>query len=186
MGRGSEDWAAVLERLLEGDRAALFALTRLVNSFLARWNAYDFRDEWDDLIQEVLLAAATAVRDGTLRERDAAFGYLRTTARFKFCDRLKRHLRLAEDEILAWEDVVEGGLEPAAELSDGARVRDVRRALEALPAVQREVVQAVHVRGQTYEEAAVATGIPLGSLKRHLRDGLRALREVLGSDEGYP
>lgn len=51
------DWAAVLERLLAGDRLALLQLSRLVNGFLARWNADDFRDEWDDVIQEVVLAA---------------------------------------------------------------------------------------------------------------------------------
>ena len=179
MPGGREDWAAVLEQLLDGDRRALLQLTRLLNSFLTRWNAYDFRDEWDDLIQEVLLAAASALRDGRLRERGAAFGYLRSTARFKFVDRLKRHLRLAEDETLPWETLVSEGSEPAAEAPEPGHARDVRRALEALPAKQREAVVAVHVQGQTYEEAAAATGIPLGSLKRHLRDGLVALRVAL-------
>jgi RNA polymerase sigma-70 factor (ECF subfamily) len=179
MAREREDWAAVLERLLDGDRTALLRLTRLINSFLTRWNAYDFRDEWDDLIQEVLLAAGTAVRDGKLRERGAAFGYLRTTARFKFVDRLKRHLRLAEDETLPWEEVVESGFEPRVEAQEPGEARDVRTALEALPEKQRDAVFAVHVRGQTYDEAAASTGIPLGSLKRHLRDGLSALRAAL-------
>ncbi len=184
MSGAREDWAAVLERLLEGDRHALLQLTRLVNSFLMRWNAYDFRDEWDDLIQEVLLAAATAVRDGKLRERGAAFGYLRTTARFKFVDRLKRHLRLAEDDHLPWEEAIDAGLEPSAEAAEPGEARDVRTALESLPEKQRDAVYAVHVRGQTYPEAAESTGIPLGSLKRHLRDGLAALRTALGPAMG--
>jgi RNA polymerase sigma-70 factor (ECF subfamily) len=179
-----EDWAVVLERLLDGDRAALLQLTRLVNSFLMRWNAYDFRDEWDDLVQEVLLVAATAVRDGKLRERGAAFGYLRTTARFKFVDRLKRHLRLSEEDHLPWEQATESGLEPSSESSEPGEARDVRRALEALPEKQRDAVYAVHVRGQTYPEAAETTGIPLGSLKRHLRDGLAALRMALEPESG--
>jgi len=38
------------------------------------------------------------------------------------------------------------------------------------------------VRGQTYPEAAASTGIPLGSLKRHLRDGLAALRTALAPE----
>jgi DNA-directed RNA polymerase specialized sigma24 family protein len=41
-------------------------------------------------------------------------------------------------------------------------------------------VTAVYVGGMTYEEAARATGIPLGTLKRYLRDGLAQLREELG------
>jgi len=178
--RREEDWAVVLERLCAGDRAALLQLTRLVNSFLARWSAYDFRDDWEDLIQEVALAAATALREGRLRERGAAFGYLRTTARFKFVDRLKRRLRVREDERLPWEEI---GVAVAAEESgapDLALRRDLADALEALPEKQRAAVVAVHVRGQTYDEAAAQTEIPLGSLKRHLRDGLAALRAALG------
>jgi RNA polymerase sigma-70 factor, ECF subfamily len=179
MTPGGEDWAAVLERLLDGDRLALLQLSRLINSFLGRWNAYDFRDEWDDLIQEVVLAAAQALREGRLRERAAVVGYLRTTTRFKFVDRLKRHLRCQEDETLPWEEVVESSEEPADEASDGALRRDLQRALAALPEKQRAAVVAVHVEGRTYPDAADATGIPLGSLKRHLRDGLAALRGVL-------
>jgi RNA polymerase sigma-70 factor (ECF subfamily) len=176
----TEDWGAVVERLLRGDRLALAQLTRLVNSLLARWNAYDFRDEWDDLIQEVLLAVAQAWREGRIRERDALFGFIRSTARFKFSDRLRAHLRLAEDETLPWQTLFDAGEEPAEETLAPELRRDLREALARLPERERRVVAAVHVEGRTYEEAAAATGIPLGSLKRHLRDGLSRLRETLG------
>lgn len=179
-GPGGEDWAAIVEALLGGDRLALARLSRLINRFLARWNAYDFRDEWDDLIQEVVLATATALRDGRIRERGAVFGYLRTTARFKFVDRLKLHLRCGEDEALPWEEVVEGPLEPGGdEVGEHELSRDLREALERLPEKPRQVVAAIHIEGKTYDEAAQATGIPLGSLKRHLRDGLARLRAEL-------
>jgi len=174
-----EDWAGVLERLLRGDRLALAQLTRLINSFLARWNAYDFRDDWDDLIQEVLFAAAAALRDGRIRERSAVIGFLKSTARFKFADRLKAHLRLAEDAALPWQELLEGPLEPAAESASDELRRDLREALARLPQKEREAIAAVHVEGRTYEDAASATGIPLGSLKRHLRDGLARLRVEL-------
>jgi RNA polymerase sigma-70 factor (ECF subfamily) len=168
-----------MERLLEGDRLALLRVSRLINGFLGRWNAYDFRDEWDDLIQEVVLAAGLAMRDGKLRERGAIVGYLRTTARFKFVDRLKRHLRCSEDETLPWEEVVEGPLEPSASEADPHTARDVRQALDQLPEKRREAVVAVYLEGRTYEEASTSTGIPLGSLKRYLREGLAQLRDDL-------
>jgi RNA polymerase sigma-70 factor (ECF subfamily) len=179
MASRAEDWGAVLERLLGGDRLALAQLTRLVNSFLARWNAYDFRDEWDDLIQEVLVAAATALREGRIRERDAVIGFLRSTARHKFVDRLKAHLRLAEDAQLAWQELLDGPLEPADDAPSPELRRDLREALARLPEHERRAVAAVHVEGRTYEEAAARTGIPLGSLKRYLRDGLARLRAEL-------
>ena len=171
-----EDWAAVLERLLDGDRLALLKLGRLVNGFLARWNAYDFRDEWDDVIQEVVLAAGLAMRRGTLRSREAVVGYLRTTARHKFVDRLELHLRCERHEI-AWEAVLDGPLEPAQPDADSAR--SVREALARLPDKWRDALTAVYLAGMTYEEAARDTGIPLGSLKRYLRDGLAQLRSEL-------
>ena len=51
--------------------------------------------------------------------------------------------------------------------------------IEALPEKRREVVVRVYVEGLTYPEAAERTGIPLGSLKRYLRDGLAQLRDEL-------
>ena len=42
----------------------------------------------------------------------------------------------------------------------------------------------MYIEGRTYEEAAEATGIPLGSLKRYLRLGLGQLRlELAGALE---
>ena len=74
--RGQTDWGATLEALLEGDALALARLTRLINGFLGRWNAYDFRSDWDDLVQEVVVAGAIALRDGKIRDRRAVVGYL--------------------------------------------------------------------------------------------------------------
>lgn len=179
MPPAGEDWAAVLERLLEGDRLALAKLTRLVSSFLTRWNAYDFRGEWDDLIQEVLVAAAHAMRDGRLRERRAVAAYLKTTTRFKLADRLKEHLRRAEDEHLPWEDAIEAELVAPRHEADPETSRDVREALAQLPENRRRALLAVYLEGKTYDEAAAETGIPLGSLKRHLREGLAQLRSSL-------
>jgi len=181
MSAPQKDWAAVMDRLLEGDRLALLEVSRLINGFLTRWNAFDFRDEWDDLIQEVVLATGRALREGRIRDRAAIVGFLRTTTRFKFVDRLKVHLRCHEDETLPWEDVVESSLEPVSDDDpSGELQREMRRALDSLPEQKRRVVLAIHVEGKTYEEAARDTEIPLGSLKRYLRDGLAQLREELG------
>lgn len=186
MPRPNEDWAAVLERVLEDDALALLKVSRLLNSFLDRWNAYDFRGDWDDLIQETVLASANAVRDGKLRDRGAAFGYLKSTARFKFVDRLKAHLKHQALDPIPWEEATE---EAEAEVGADARAelaRDLRDALEALPDKERAAVVAVHLQGRTYDEAADSTGIPLGSLKRHLRNGLAELRRVLEEADRPP
>jgi RNA polymerase sigma-70 factor (ECF subfamily) len=178
--KSSTDWAATLEALEQGDALALAKLTRLVNGFLGRWNAYDFRSDWDDLIQEVLMGAVLAMREGRIRERSAVAGYLRSTARFKFADRLKRHLRCSEDQTLPWENVIgEDELQSARDPKDLDLQQDLVRALESLDEKRRIAVIGVHVQGQTYAEVAEESGIPFGSLKRYLREGLAQLREEL-------
>ena len=104
-------------------------------------------------------------------------GYLRTTARFKFIDRLKAQTRTKENETLPWEDVVGADeAQLADDPGEGEMSRDLAQALERLPEKQRLVVLGVHVQGRTYDQVAEDTGIPLGSLKRYLRDGLTQLR----------
>ena len=180
-GRSEEDWYAVLEALQEGDSLALAKLTRLVNSFLARWNAYDFRSDWDDLLQEVIIASAVALREGRIRDRRAVVGYLRSTARFKFVDRLRVHMRIKEDQTLPWEDVVGSDeLSTANTMAPEGLSQDVRGALERLSENRRVAVLGGYLEGKTYNAVAEETGIPLGSLKRYLREGIAQLRQDLG------
>jgi RNA polymerase sigma-70 factor (ECF subfamily) len=176
VAREQRDWADALERLSRGERVAFLEVSRLITGFLAGWRAYDFRDEWDDLVQDVILAAVQAHRGRKLRKPGAAVGYLRTTARYKFVDWLRRR-RLEpleteegdESPALRWppeEDGPEGGFQ----------IWDrVRR----LPEKQQQAVMLVYVEGRTYHEAVEQSGIPLGSLKRYLREGIVALRESL-------
>lgn len=174
------DWAEVMDHLIEGDRLALIQVSRLISSFLRRWNAHDFRDEWDDLIQEVVLATATALSEGRIRERQAVAGYIKSTARFKFASRLRRHLRIREDDHLPWDDVMSETLELETESEPEQHGHpDLERALEKLAPARREALLAVYAEGMTYEEAAKATGIPLGTLKGHLRAGVAALNRAL-------
>ena len=178
MPNSDQDWAVILERLLRGDRLALVGVAKLVNSFLVRWNAYQFREEWDDITQEVVSAAAIALRDGKLRDPKAALGFLYSTARFKYVSRLRIQLRLQEREALAWSEAIE---REESRFPEGQR-HELRRALERVPEKARRALVAVYVDGRTYEEAARETGIPLGTLKRCLRDGLAQLREELEGD----
>lgn len=180
MANSDQDWGAVLAQVLEGDRLALVRVAKLVNSFLVRWNAYQFREEWDDLTQEAIAAAAIALRDGKLRDPRAALGFLYSTARFKYLNRLRIQLRLREGEQLASE--------PPHELSESQARVEERQALDAalarIPEKTRLALVSVYVQGKTYEEAARDTGIPLGTLKRCLREGLAQLRAELTESGG--
>ena len=168
--------------MLDDDALALMKISRLLNSFLDRWNAYDFSGDWDDLIQETIVSSAAAVRDGKLQDRGAAFGYLKSTLRFKFVDRLKLQIKHRGEGTIPWEEAIEV-LPDEDQVEEDDQRRDLQNALEALPERQRESLRSVYLQGCTYPEAAKRTGIPLGSLKRALREGLAALREQLGDFE---
>jgi len=170
-----EDWGGVVERVLAGDPGALARVNRLVTGVLTHLRAYDFRDAWDDVRQEVLAAVVANARAGRLRDPAAFVAYVRAIARNKVMDQLKAHLRCRPGETTPWEDVAE--TLPAAE--DDPRVREVWAAAETLSADERRVLDGLYREGRTYEEVAVTTGIPLGTLKRRLRDALETLRRRL-------
>lgn len=67
-----------------------------------------------------------------------------------------------------------GAQEAAVELSN------VDRAMQALPADQREAVLLVMVEGYAYKEAAAIVGCPVGTLNSRLVRGRDALMAMLG------
>jgi RNA polymerase sigma-70 factor (ECF subfamily) len=182
--RADVDWEAVVERLLQDDEHAFLEIARLVNGFLARWRAYDFRDEWDDLIQEVALATSLAVRERHLRDAGALPGFVRSVTRHKFVDQLRVRFRLGRDALLAWDERIDAGALEDEHPSQELR-RDLETALDELPQKKRDAICGVYLEGKTYEQMSREAGIPLGTLKRYLRDGLAQLRERLrGSLDG--
>lgn len=60
----------------------------------------------------------------------------------------------------------------------GLRLRDIVRALEALPRPQREVVQIAAFSDLTYEQMAREVGVPLGTIRSRLFRGREALRRA--------
>jgi hypothetical protein len=71
-----QDWRGVQEKLAAGDRAAFLRVPRLLTGVLAQLRAYDFRDEWDDLQQEVMLSVIANVRQGRIAEPEAFVAYV--------------------------------------------------------------------------------------------------------------
>ncbi|MBI3796164.1 MAG: RNA polymerase sigma factor [Deltaproteobacteria bacterium] len=163
-----------METLLHGEadakQLAFLKLNRLVSGFLVTLQAWDHRDQWEDLRQTVLMKLVKSFCRGPLRESQAFVAYVRTITRNEFYDFLKARSSPAMEE--APEPVKQ-------EPGNDETILTLRSALDHLPADQRRAIQAVYIEGRTYQEAAEATGIPLGSLKRYLRLGLGQLQVQL-------
>lgn len=170
------DWTVVLDRLLAGDSLACLQVDRHVTGLLRQLRAYDFRDEWDDLRQEVLIAILANARAGRLRDPQAFLAYVRSITRNKVIDRVKQRIRHKEKDTLAWDDETARAFATPPPDADAAALRT---AVDELPAEQRRVLDGVFVQGRTYQEVSDDTGIPLGTMKRRLRDALRELRRRL-------
>jgi RNA polymerase sigma-70 factor (ECF subfamily) len=101
---------------------------------------------------------------------------VRIVTRNKFIDRLKQRLRWKEKETLPWDDATAHAMPtPPTELERAALEAAIR---ELAPDEQR-VLDGIYRQGKTYQEVSDHTGIPLGTMKRRLRDALATLRRQL-------
>jgi RNA polymerase sigma factor (sigma-70 family) len=172
--RPHEDWGVVMETLTRGSaderRLAFAKLDRLISVFLTDLRAWEYRDQWEDLRQLILMKLVKSYSRGQLREPKAFVTYARTVTRNEFFDFLKAQPSTGAT------DEPETLTAPTTEDTDPFTLRS---AVQRLPEPQRKAVRAVYLEGKTYHEAARETAIPLGSLKRHLRFALERLRKQL-------
>jgi RNA polymerase sigma-70 factor (ECF subfamily) len=131
------------------------------------------RDEAEEVLQEVFIQAWT--RAATYQVNlGAPVGWLIGIARNRAIDRLRARARRS--------DVIEAAA-PADATADlaaaGAQQLDVRRALALLPPDQRDLIEQAYFLGFTHSELANRLGLPLGTVKTHIRNGMLALRGYL-------
>jgi RNA polymerase sigma-70 factor, ECF subfamily len=134
--------------------------------------------EADDLAQDTLLKAYRAMDRFDGQHPKAWLARIaRNTAINR--DQRNREFLLSEDGIVEPDD---DGTEPndPEEIVVGADVDEVlRNALDALPASFRVIVQLVDVEGLSYQEAADALEIPVGTVMSRLHRARRRLRDAL-------
>lgn len=135
------------------------------------------RSEAEDMASEVFVEAAWRVRD--FDGGGAAFaGWLFTIARHDLLDRHRAQRRRVVEPVPDPPDL-ETAPDPAEGVLDRLDAVRVREALERLTPDQREVVLLKFAAGLSNEEAAQATGKPIGAVKSLQHRGLGALRRAL-------
>ncbi|HJU15056.1 MAG TPA: sigma-70 family RNA polymerase sigma factor [Stellaceae bacterium] len=64
------------------------------------------------------------------------------------------------------------------------QLRDLERAIAALPEEQRQVILLVGLEEMRYEDVAQILGIPIGTVRSRLSRGRETLRRLMGMKEG--
>lgn len=172
---------SVLDRVASGSPGAA---EELVDRFgglvwtLARRFCRD-RAEAEDATQEILAEIWNSVRQGRF---DPAKGsettFVATIARRRLIDRLRRR-RAPMAKLSA--DIAESawrGSEPPFDVEDES-VRAAFSVLDELSDPQQTAIRLAVMQGLTHEEVARVTGLPLGTVKTHIRRGLMRMRQRL-------
>jgi RNA polymerase sigma-70 factor (ECF subfamily) len=130
----------------------------------------------EDVTQEVLLSIHTARH--TYRSERPLLPWVRAIARNAVVDQLRRAGRRREVELDPVAHAPHETPDPLARrLSPG-----LERALQSLPASQREAVTLLKVEGLSVTDAAARLGVSPGALKLRAHRGYRALRDLLGRE----
>ena len=131
------------------------------------------RDTADDLVQETMLkawAARTRFEAGTNFK-----AWCFTILRNLYFSQVRRRRFVGE-----WDDLAADRLLAAPSSQDKAiELRDLMRALQQLPAPQREAIILVGAGGLSYEVTAEITGVAVGTVKSRVARARAALEAII-------
>lgn len=168
--------AALAARLVDGDETALQEMftrwSRLVHT-IAR-SALGSSADADDVTQQVFIAAWKSRR--TLRPGDEALpAWLLGICKFKITDALRARTRSFRIEDSAKLDIPPETTTHVNDVVDKVVVRD---ALETLGDPRGQILRMVFLEDKTHDVVSRELGLPLGTVKSHVRRGLEKLRNL--------
>lgn len=178
--RGAE--SALADRLMERDDSALQEVMERYGSIVlgvAR-RVVASSHHAEEVAQDAFIALWR--RPGAFDpSRGSLQSFLVGIARNKAIDLVRKEesMRRRTDELMS-----EVATRPATTTMDRVHdVADIQDALSQLPATQRDAIALAYFGGRTYREVATELGIPEGTAKTRLRDGLVKMRDAMTSRE---
>ncbi len=103
--------------------------------------------------------------------------FVATIARRRLIDRLRRHSRAPASDPMDLSYLADPDAAQAGERASEAAL--AAKAIGNLPEDQRRVLVLGIVEGRTHSEIAEHTGLPLGTVKTHIRRGLVRVRDAM-------
>ena len=181
-GAGDDILERLLRQLARGDEQAFADLYQRVAAAVFGLVSKVVRNpaQSEEVTQEVFVELwRTAPRfdpaRGTARSWIMTCAHRRAVDRVRSAESAARRDDLAgrRDQGRPYDEVVE-------QVESSLEREHVRRSLKALTALQREAVVLAYYGGHTHREIAELLGVPQGTVKTRLRDGLIRLRDHLG------
>jgi RNA polymerase sigma-70 factor (ECF subfamily) len=176
------DLAALLRRSSRGDQVAF---EELYDAAAARIHGLVLRvvrdrAQAEEVTQEVFLDIwRTSARfDASL---GSPLGWMLTIAHRKAVDRVRSAQSASDREGVYGSRNQDRSFDVTAESAESRlEAQRVHQAMGSLTETQRGAVELAYLGGYTHTEVAALLGVPLGTAKTRIRDGLIRLRDTLG------
>ncbi|MBW2274830.1 MAG: sigma-70 family RNA polymerase sigma factor [Deltaproteobacteria bacterium] len=174
-------WRAAMISAQDGDSVAYQKLLEELLPIMRRSVRARLYDESgvEDVVQNALLSIHRARH--TYRPERPFGPWMRTILRNATIDAMRARKRRGDREVKveAMEMFEDAGAVAKFDFSARELAPELRRALEELPATQRQAVELIQLRGLSVAEAALQVGISPGALKVRAHRGYVALRKRL-------
>ena len=177
-GTGAPTDEALMLRLRHADEAALAELhARHADACraLATRVLGDGVDA-EDVVQDVFLTLWNRPERFD-PDRGTGRAWLLSVVRHRAVDRLRRRHHQPHHDVTEMTDRLADRQAPSAfeEIYASVRLASIQQAMERLPSEQRSLIVRTYFQGQTHQEIASTTGLPLGTVKGRIRLGLQKL-----------
>lgn len=171
-----------------GDEAAMAAVYDLTCAKVLGLVRFILKD--DGLAEDVVLDTFWQVwqEAGHYREEKAGpLAWVMMIARSRAIDRLRTMRKTSQDSAIDdfADELVDSGQGPEDLAVADERSRQVRACLALLPPIERQKLTLAFFKGLSQSEIAVHCGMPLGTVKTYIRNGMAKLGELLEAQTGW-
>lgn len=174
-----DTWQDLARKAQGGDRKAYSRLLADISPYIRNVLIGHVADpEWiEDIAQEILISVHKSLRT---YDPDKAFKpWLGAIIKFRRTDFLRKHYRARGDKQTSLE-TLDFQKEYVTKPEHWGELKDVEKALEALPKKQRKIFELMKIQGYTAQEVASQTGMSVSAVKVSSHRTIQKLKKALG------